>query len=137
MKDTSYTHPVINETLYQSNNSIVTNNALENSVIKLSRVFLDSLFTGQVLPDEIIDQLIDDPENIDEIIISADADQWLEWTKGSRHFFIALVIGLIFTALMSIIGIFWCIGRCCCGCGKGRKKAAGDACTQSWFLWHS
>ena len=69
MKDTSYTHPVINETLYQSNNSIVTNDALDNSVIKLSRVFLDSLFTGQVLPDEIIDQLVDDPENIDEIII--------------------------------------------------------------------
>ena len=131
MKDIPYTPPVINESLYQSNNSIVTNDALENSVIKLSRVFLDSLFTGQVLPQEIIDQIIDNPEDIDSIIIEDGREKWLEWTQNSRPFFIALVIGLIFTVTMTLIGIFWCMGRCCCGCGKGRKKKAGDAWTQS------
>ena len=86
------------------------------------------------MPDEIIDELIEDPDSIEDTIINADAQQWLDWTKGSRSFFISLVIGLIFTCLMTIIGLFWCFARCCCGCGKGRKKQRGDAFTQSWFF---
>ena len=59
----NYTYPPIEEN-YQSNNSIVVNDALENSVIKLSRVFLDSLFSNNVLPQDIIDGLIEDPDSI-------------------------------------------------------------------------
>ena len=86
------------------------------------------------LPQSIIDGLIEDPDSEWETITHADVNQWIEWTKGSRSFFIALVVGLIFTCLMTVIGLFWCFARCCCGCGKGGKKKSGDAFTQSWFF---
>lgn len=137
MKHENYTNPPIDDN-YLSNATIETNEALENSVIKLSRVFLDSLFSDHVLPQEIIDQLVDDPEHIDDIFIDNEnlAQDLMDWSEGSRSFFIALIIGLIFTCFMTIIGIIWCISRCCCGCGKGKKNSAGDAFTQSWILMH-
>ena len=106
MKHENYTNPPIDDN-YLSNDTIETNEALENSVIKLSRVFLDSLFSDHVLPKEIIDQLVDDPEHIDDIFIDNDnlAQDLMDWSEGSRSFFIALIIGLIFTCFMTIIGI--------------------------------
>ena len=56
------------------------------------------------MPQSIIDGLIEDPDSEWETITHADVNQWIEWTKGSRSFFIALVVGLIFTCLMTIIG---------------------------------
>ena len=75
----NYTYPPIEDN-YQSNNSIVVNDALENSVIKLSRVFLDSLFSNNVLPEDIINGLIEDPDSI-QARTSLEMD-------GTHHFFL-------------------------------------------------
>lgn len=114
---------------YTSNSSIVTNEVFENSVFKLSNIFLDSLFSGPILPEDVIDDIINDPDSIVDTIIDSDdlAGTLLEWTKGSRNFFAALVVGLLFFILMPLIGLIFCCARCCCKCGKGRKNSTGDS----------
>ena len=56
-------------------------------------------------------------------------DVWEEVAKDSVRFFSTLVIGLMFVALMWIIGFIWCCTRCCCGCGSGKKASSGDGFT--------
>ena len=70
--------------------------------VHLTNVELTQLLT--LLTKSIIDGLIEDPDSAWETITNADVNQWIDWTKGSRSFFIALVVGLIFTCLMTIIG---------------------------------
>ena len=53
---------------YGSNNSIFTSPGMEDSVFKLSRIFLDHLFNGNLLPNNTIDQLIKDPDSASCIV---------------------------------------------------------------------
>ena len=63
----AYTPPTLNQS-YTSNSSIYQNAALENSVFKLSHIFLDYLFPNNVLPQDLFDQLIDNPDDIEDIL---------------------------------------------------------------------
>ena len=63
-----YTPPNLNLS-YASNESIYTNHVMNETVFKLSRIFLDSLFPNNLIPDEIMDQLIGDPSSAEDIFI--------------------------------------------------------------------
>ena len=55
-----------------------------------------------------------------------------EILDGSARFFGTLIVGMIFTALLTIIGLIWCCARCC-GCGKGKRSTSFDSCKMSIY----
>ena len=63
----NYSPPTLNQS-YTSNASIYQNAALENSVFKLSHIFLDYLFPNNLLPGDLLEDLIDNPDDITDIL---------------------------------------------------------------------
>ena len=66
-KMANYSPPTLNQS-YTSNASIYQNAALENSVFKLSHIFLDYLFPNNLLPGDLLEKLIDNPDDITDIL---------------------------------------------------------------------
>jgi hypothetical protein len=98
---------------YSSNASIYVNEAMNNSVFKLSKIFLDSVLTDKILPEDILEALIEDPDSLSDILIEGD-DFYLEWieiAKANSGFFAAIIFGLMMTSVFWIVGLIWCIGR--------------------------
>ena len=108
---------------YGSNNSIFTSPGMEDSVFKLSRIFLDHLFNGNLLPNNTIDQLIEDPDSAQEIFFGENFQEtWIEMAKGSSVFFGTLVIGLFFTVTMTLV---WFMFLTCCTTGLFNRVMNG------------
>ena len=64
----TYSPPTLNLSYTHPNGSIYQNAALENSVFKLSHIFLDYLFPNNLLPQDLLENLIDNPDDIEEIL---------------------------------------------------------------------
>merc|ERR1719433_1002363 len=123
-----YTPPNLNLS-YASNDSIYTNHVMNETVFKLSRIFLDSLFPNNLIPDEIMDQLIDDPSSAEDIFIKGDnaPENWRNIVESSPRFVVSVVVGLFFTVAMILFGFVWCCARTCC-CSR-KRSSPGDGCS--------
>ena len=62
----SYTPPPL-DLSYEANGTIYTNSDLENTVYKFSNIFLDHLIPGNLLPQDILERIIEDPDSLEDI----------------------------------------------------------------------
>ena len=64
----SYTPPPLDFS-YEANETIYTNSELEKTVFKFSNIFLDHLIPGNLLPQDILERIIEDPDSIEDIFL--------------------------------------------------------------------
>ena len=70
----SYTPPPL-DLSYEANGTIYSNSELENTVFKFSNIFLDHLIPGNLLPQDILERIIEDPDSIEDIFLG----KFLSW----------------------------------------------------------
>ena len=110
-QEQNYSTPIL-ECNYNASKNIIVHPDFERSVMKLSDVFLNSLFPNN---DFIPEEVKNDPESLMDNLGSIS-----DWVTSSGNFMGALVIGILFVIIMFIAGIVWCCGRCFCSFGKAK-----------------
>ena len=102
-KMANYSPPTLNQS-YTSNASIYQNAALENSVFKLSHIFLDYLFPNNLLPGDLLEKLIDNPDDITDILGKS---QCLKIYQKMNNIFQEVMMHMTFgKKLLRILSVF-------------------------------
>ena len=98
----SYSNPTVNGS-YEAPGAFQNSSAMEKTVFKLTRIFLDGVVPDSFLPQDIIDQIIDDPNSVTDWNDDS-VQEMVDIAQANAGYFALIIIGFIIAILLWIIG---------------------------------